>query len=836
GSKYLVAYYVASSKLDEELIRNELGSKLPEYMVPSSIVYLTSMPLTINGKLDKKMLPKVSFSDSSKYVAPRDELEARICEIYAEVLGLKAELVGINDNFFNLGGDSIISIQVVGKLRQKLGISISVKDIFTYKSVASLYDAVIIKVIKNEDNRKVIQESGELSGEVELLEIQRWFFRNVATGLFKEYNHWNQSFLIKVDKLDEEILRLSIVKLVEYHDALRIKYELDKDSELGYRQYYTGVDEVDLVCIDLAKVDNLENELTNLQNQFKLMGKGVLYRFAYITGYADGSSRVFVAAHHLVIDAVSWRIIADDLGVIYTKLRASRAEGSLSQVMLSGAEDLLGVKGTSYRQWVGLVKGYGEKQTQQLSYWNNQLLDLQQSDNVLDKLSCVDQFNTTNLELTRENTDKLLRTANKVYNTQINHLLLTAYTMALQNITNSNVQHICIEGHGRENIYNGAELSKTVGWFTTMYPVRIYSTMDNLEFSIINTKEILRNVLNNGIGYGALCGYTKLPRIGFNYLGQFDNNSNAASWSIVPESCGETVNSNNSTNFIISLNAFVTNGCLQINLAGKLDKSLVERLMQQINKCLLLLSEKLSNIGTLHYTMSDFKEFEPYIIIDNNKNDQLNNLFILPPGDGGHESYLNNLVPKLGENRLILFNNFLLFHNQCINDKANQHTIEHLANLYITQIKQIQPKGPYNLLGWSFGGLLSFEIGLKLIAMGDKVSKISLIDTFFDLKQYYKVMAIMPKNNHLTQYNYVPDVSNINLQETEIILFKAKKPLLDQVNSQENIFEYYALNAEYNNLDYIINKDMIKLTNIDATHLDWVKSNSLLEKIAQIVK
>jgi acyl-coenzyme A synthetase/AMP-(fatty) acid ligase len=119
NSKYLVAYYVAVNKIDEELIRNELGSKLPEYMVPSAIVYLTSMPLTINGKLDKRALPEVSFSDSSKYVAPRNELEGKICEIYAEVLGLKAGSVGINDNFFNLGGDSILAIKLVNVLYRK---------------------------------------------------------------------------------------------------------------------------------------------------------------------------------------------------------------------------------------------------------------------------------------------------------------------------------------------------------------------------------------------------------------------------------------------------------------------------------------------------------------------------------------------------------------------------------------------------------------------------------------------------------------------------------------------------------------------------------------------
>jgi len=586
GSKYLVAYYVAVDKIDEELIRNELGSKLPEYMVPSSIVYLTSMPLTINGKLDKRSLPEVSFSDSSKYVAPRNELEGKICGIYAAVLGLKVESVGINDNFFNLGGDSIISIQVVGKLRQKLGISVNVKDIFTYKSVSSLYDGVIVKTLAKAKKVNLLHETGELRGEVELLEIQRWFFRNVAEGLFKEYNHWNQSFLIKVGKLDEEILRLSLVKLVEYHDALRFKYGLDQESECGYRQYYAGVDKFELIHIYLDKVNSLEDELTRLQGQFNIIDKRELYRFGYITGYEDGSSRIFVCAHHLVIDAVSWRILADDLGAIYTKLVAARDLGNLEQSMIDGTEVLLGVKGTSYRQWVGLVKDYGFKHKQELSYWQDLEQKVLISNAKLLKLVKNEYSNNQSyMELDKAATTLLLTVSNRAYHTQINDLLLTAFGLALSSITASSNNYITLEGHGREEIAQDIDITRTVGWFTSMYPVSLEVNAEDIGQSIVRVKEHLRGIELSGIGYGALCEYSNLPRISFNYLGQFDSNGGGDnSWGIINEGSGISVALGNRSKDVISVNGLVSGGKLSFSINSKLDKRHVDKLAKEFKQ------------------------------------------------------------------------------------------------------------------------------------------------------------------------------------------------------------------------------------------------------------
>ena len=176
GSKYLVGYYVAKGKLDEESILNYLRSRLPEYMIPSKLVHLEELPLTINGKLDRKSLPEPEFTSSTSYIAPRNELESQVCQIWSEVLGLAEDKISIRDDFFRLGGDSIISIQLVSRLRQRLKLNISIKDIFSYKSIERLYDSVLSKELANNTILDFKTEQGTLSGEVLLLPVQQWFF------------------------------------------------------------------------------------------------------------------------------------------------------------------------------------------------------------------------------------------------------------------------------------------------------------------------------------------------------------------------------------------------------------------------------------------------------------------------------------------------------------------------------------------------------------------------------------------------------------------------------------------------------------------------------------
>ena len=349
-SKYLVGYYVVDSEkvdLSEGDIGERLSEKLPDYMVPTTLVSLESFPLTINGKLDKRALPDPEFSSSDEdYVAPVTETEVTLCKICAEVLGL--DRVGVTDDFFRIGGDSILSIQTSNRIRQA-GFNCQVKDIFQYKNILRLSQ----HLIDNDSETDILSEQGVLTGEVGLLPIQQWFTDRVEGGDFLSPNHWNQSFLMKVPALEEVKLVSVIEQLVAYHDVFRLRY---RRGEAGWHQTYSS--DVAIPALKSVDVSNhsaveLQEILTDWQSGFDLE-EGPLFQVGYLYGYADGSARLYFAMHHLIVDGVSWRILSEDVKALY-----------------SGEE--LPVKGSSYRQWVDTVKVYPDKHWSESSYWSGQL-------------------------------------------------------------------------------------------------------------------------------------------------------------------------------------------------------------------------------------------------------------------------------------------------------------------------------------------------------------------------------------------------------------------------------------------------------------------------------
>ncbi|MBP7006902.1 MAG: amino acid adenylation domain-containing protein, partial [Candidatus Pacebacteria bacterium] len=571
GDKRLVAYVVfKGDSINTEELRSYLQENLPDYMIPSAFVILDKIPLTSNGKIDKKALPAPEYQgDEKNYVAPRTKIEKVLCEIWQSVLNI--EKVGIRDDFFRLGGDSIVSIQLVSRLRQRLGLTVSIKDIFIYKSIEQLYDHVLSKEIKNNHGTLVLKtEQGLLSGNVSLLPIQEWFFKNK----FTQPSHWNQSFLVKTPSLDLEKLQECVHKLVEYHDSFRLRYKktgiLQKGKSKEYTQFYDSSAQLEaLKVLDIRSLKPKEgsNEfkaelqaiLTQWQSGFDL-SEGPIYSLGYLYGYKDGSARVHFALHHLIVDAVSWRILTEDLRALY--------EGS----------DLNALKGSSYRQWVEAVRNYDKNHEDELPYWKTVLSDYE-TEKFNHLIICEDTRNLTNLVLNHDQTHKLLRESNKAYHTQINDLLLTALGLTLSEITKSQVNHITLEGHGREELDSRIDITRTLGWFTTMFPVRLEIEKD-IGKSIKIIKESLRKIPNKGIGYGSLCGYTTkaLPRISFNYLGQFNNAEELTdTWSISEESSGAPIHPANHDTNILNINGLVLEGRLQFSISSKLDEHITKK-------------------------------------------------------------------------------------------------------------------------------------------------------------------------------------------------------------------------------------------------------------------
>jgi amino acid adenylation domain-containing protein/non-ribosomal peptide synthase protein (TIGR01720 family) len=607
GNKYLIGYYLSKIKLSEEHILAYLQSKLPDYMVPTRLVHLEKFPLTINGKLDKKALPEIESREEDNYVAPRNELERKVCEIWAEVLGLSADKVGIHDDFFKLGGDSIVSIQLVSRLRQRVGVIVSVKDIFTYRSIERLHDNVIGKGLIN-DIKTIKAEQGILSGEVALLPIQEWFFESK----FNKPDHWNQSFIIRIPVLDLDKLQESIAKLVNHHDSFRLRYkkaealplsnspEVVTDIRSQYTQYYDiNAKAEKLKILDIKTLgaaegsqefeDKLQEILTQWQGDFNLE-RGPIYSIGYIYGYADGSSRLHFAFHHLMVDTISWRLLTEDLRDIYN-------------------QKALGPKGSSYRHWVDTVEEYAKTHESEKVYWTNILADYDDNRDQINKLVVSEATrNQASLILSQEQTKQLLQESNRAYNTQVNDILLTALGLTLSEVTGIHTNYIVLEGHGREEIDGRIDITRTVGWFTTMYPVRL-EVSEELGNSIKKVKESLRQIPNRGIGYGALLGYkpNSLPRISFNYLGQFDKEDNlqVQNWTIVNERSGEAVHPDNEDYNIININGLIIDGRLQFSIVSKLSESMTSKVSELFKHKLEEVIRYTANHSRSYLTASD---------------------------------------------------------------------------------------------------------------------------------------------------------------------------------------------------------------------------------------
>ncbi|CAF3385582.1 unnamed protein product, partial [Rotaria socialis] len=360
STNYLVGYYVSDNDIDESDLKLFMQIKLPDYMIPNRLMRIDKIPVTINGKLDAKALPDIDFSaDESNYCTPRNELEVKLCEIWSDILGI--EKVGITDDFFRLGGDSIGSLRIVGRIEMDLDLHVSVKDVFECRTIESFCQNVFKKNC-NEKIRKLCDihcyEQEVSNGEVPLLPIQEWFFMKYSTGM----SHWNQAFLIETPILDQDRLEDSLIKLIDYHDAFKLRFK--RVGDVKYFQYYD--DSVNFPGIlpfnhlDVSSLGQSENSvillrdiLTKWQSQFDIE-KGPLWAIGYLNGFAEGRAQVWFAMHHLIVDTVSWRIICDDLRRLY--------DGSSN----------LGKKGSSYGEWSRCVQSYGTRKSMTEGvYWRN---------------------------------------------------------------------------------------------------------------------------------------------------------------------------------------------------------------------------------------------------------------------------------------------------------------------------------------------------------------------------------------------------------------------------------------------------------------------------------
>ncbi|WP_371858287.1 amino acid adenylation domain-containing protein [Pseudomonas sp. ERMR1:02] len=515
SGKQLVAYIVPQDRglvgadaehqgVWRETLKSHLLGSLPDYMVPAQTVLIEQMPLSPNGKLDRKRLPAPTAQVSQRaFEAPRSAHEQVLAQIWQDVLGV--EQVGRQDNFFELGGDSIISIQVVSRAR-RAGLSLQPRDLFQQQTLHAL--AAVVK-----QQAAPIAQQGPVDGVQKLMPIQRWFFEEPIP----QRAHWNQAVLLTPrETLDLPRLQGALQRVLKQHDALRLRFS-QVDSQWSAR--YVGADSADVIDMlwtaRVASDASLESVCDEAQRSLSLQD-GPLLRVALIA-QADGAQRLLLVIHHLAVDGVSWRVLLEDLQAAY-----------------QGQE--LPPKTSAFQAWADNLDAYAKSETaiNELSWWQDHLAGASDSlpaANV--RASQAGHLRQgVSIGLDREQTRQLLQQAPAIYRTQVNDLLLTALARTLSRWTGDKSALIQLEGHGREELFDDIDLTRTVGWFSSLFPVRLTPVAD-LGGSIKAIKQQLREIPGKGLGYGLLrymgdttaqAALAALPqaRVTFNYLGQFD--------------------------------------------------------------------------------------------------------------------------------------------------------------------------------------------------------------------------------------------------------------------------------------------------------------------------
>ena len=836
GRKYLAAYIVADSTFSEselaesetaqgktenfeQNIREQLIETLPEYMVPSTFTWLEQIPLTVNGKLDRKNLPEPNWETEQSYIAPRTDTEEQLCDIWKDVLGL--DKVSINENFFHIGGDSILSLQIVSRANMA-GINITTRMIFEFSTIEKL-------AAQAQDSQASITISQEASeGEVGLLPIQQDFFSTEELAANKvnqpgfisrivsylsgnnstdtssslelqPLGYFHQSLLTSVPQpFEPRFLNLLVEALYHRHDVFRLRFvRSNKESEAGescngnpWQASFIPLDNVDIsksiaiYHLNSEDSDEFENEVKRIGEKEKAnfnLDDGPLLKVVYLVGVKPEQSRLLWIIHHLVVDGVSWRILLNDLMTAYNQFLANQ------RIQLA-------TKTTSYQAWSTQLLDYAKHPSlkAEKDFWLKSLAQAVAPIRV-DRQSIKDNTNATSasitLELDEDNTSQLLGKCNSPYQTQINELLVTALYLAYHRWQDTDSMRIMMEGHGREDLSDveglaETELSETVGWFTSIFPVTLTHEKDTSEISLAqlipDIKAQFRSIPKNGIGYGVLRYLSRdeeiiaaeknsVMDILFNYLGQFDDGTDVKTnhdmaFTVVNGNTGSDVSAKLQRTHKLCFNAVVINKRLKVTVdfnrtefkeksVNRLLSHFVEELQQVVRHCAMksdpfYVKDLPQEVLALAKGKGELKrQFEPLVRYNqaaDKPSDKLS-VFCIPPAGAGAEAYFK-LVKKISKNIPIsICENVELY-------TGSLYSLPSLAEYYSQLIINQAPAKQVYLIGASRGAILAHDVAAKLKAESIDVAGVFFIDPIgYTMKP--DCMQAISKDTRVTNYS-----------------------------------------------------------------------------------
>ena len=612
GTKVLVAYLASKRRPDQpqtlaasselaQAYRNFLTDKVPSYMIPSSFVELPQIPRLPNGKLNRAALHMPDLEGVSVASSvPTNATEETLATIWKELLGQR--VIGIHDNFFALGGDSIIALQVIAQAQREC-IRFSPRDLFQNATIAGIAAVAEIGI-------SPASEAMDIPIDIEvpaaLTPIQRWFFELPL----RHRHHWNQALLLEVrEALDIPALTEALDHLRRHHHALRATFE---ETGEGWSQAYQALSgEPPLLVIQEESDDaarTIEEVATEAQGRFDL-SEGPLWQVVYFdlaTAENTRCRRLLVVCHHLLIDGVSWRILLADLQLAY-------------QQFLRHQHITLLPPTTSVSVWMDHLQSYDMKAEE--AYWSAteseaNLLKIPVDNTAGSNLMA--SAKTLQVELDESNTRRLLTQVPQQYSIRIDELLIAALAEVITRWSGHAAMAIQLEYHGRAETDGHLDLSRTVGWLTALFPVIIRgNSSGSVDDLLKDTKEVLRAIPNEGVGYGLSREHSTLPyqksklQIRFNYLGQADQLFGAkALFGRAEESSGIARHGEDPRDVVFELNALVSGGKLKVYwiYASELhQEQTIQKLATDYERSILhLLDHCLNPESGSGYTESEF--------------------------------------------------------------------------------------------------------------------------------------------------------------------------------------------------------------------------------------
>ncbi|RZU17403.1 alpha/beta fold hydrolase, partial [Streptomyces sp. BK239] len=727
----LTAYLIGTT----EDPRTTLASVLPDYMVPSAFVTLDALPLTPNGKIDRNALPA---PDPSAHVQgparePRTDTERALCEVFAAVLGLPA--VGIDDSFFDLGGDSIRSIEVVAGAR-RAGLRVTAADVFTHKTVAALAAAV--------GDAEPAEIVGADDGVGELAPLP------VMLRLLEEggpIDGFNQSVVLTTPAdLDLERLTGALQRVVDHHDALRLRLTgrgpgdwrlvIGEPGTVRVAPLVTRIDAGHRAYEDEALLRRAVAAQSEAARDRLAPREGVTLQAVWIDRGTGRPGRLVLMLHHLVVDGVSWRVLLPDLLTAY-----ERRDAALDPV------------GTSLRHWSGLLREQAASRTGEAPYWTKLLSHEEQPVGARALDPAQDTYataRTLRLALPPEHTGPLLEHGPAAFQAEINDVLLAGLGLAVADWRGRSLL-VEVETHGREQLREGVDLSRTVGWFTGTHPVLLRAAALGAEQAVKEMREQLAALPDHGLGHGILRhlgdGTAPLPavnpQLGFNYLGRFAAvESYDGGWAAAPEAreAFAATAGGMPLGHTVEVDALVEDGpdgpvlianwtwagrLLEPDDAGALAEGWFRALRTLSRRAGELAATRPSGTGRAGGRRPALltEAFETLLPI--RPDGAREPLFFLHGGVGLSWPYLG-LAEHLAEE-------FPVYGFQApgiIAEAPLPGSVQEMAGEYVRRILEIQPEGPYHILGWSFGGLLAHAAATRLEALGHRVALLANLDSY----------------------------------------------------------------------------------------------------------